>query len=141
MTTKLYFYIQEIFRYYFLLLHEISHYIMALIISSFIKDITINEFHLQFGEIQVKSDGYSIKHSSGYVQIGGAKHRDLKKDFWIFLCTLAPLLFTPLWLYTFYTIHIYIFIIGILYLPTLLPSRSDCNYIYNYLGYKLLLWH
>jgi hypothetical protein len=139
--TRLYFYIQEIFRVYFVILHEFAHLMMTLIITFFATDIYVTRFHVELGKIKKTENGYHTESSSGYIRINYNNKRTNGKCFWLFLIDISPLLFTPLWLYIFYTIHIYIFIIGILYLPTLLPSRSDCNYIYNYLGYKLLLWH
>ena len=141
MMTRLYFYIQEIFRIQFVLLHELSHFIIAIIISFFITDIYISDFHIELGKFKKLEDRYHIINSSGYVRIHFNKKRKEGQSFWLFLISVAPLLFIPLWLYLFYNSHIYIFILGIMYLPTLLPSRSDCNEIYDYIGYKFLLWH
>lgn len=141
MINKLYFYIEELFRLHFVILHKLAHFMMAIIIGFFITDINVTYFHIEFGKIKETESGYQTQTSSGYITVTYDKKRTNGKCFWLFLVEISPLLFTPLWLYTFYNIHIYIFIISILYLPTLLPSRSDCNNIYNYIGYKLLLWH
>ena len=139
MINLLYIYVRESLRVYFIMCHELSHYVIATLLSFFIKDLIVSDFKIVFAKISKHNNGYNIQQTTGYITIN--TNRNPNKDFFIFLIKIAPLLFTPLWLYLAYNIHLYVFIIFLGFLPSLLPSVDDLNSIYNYIGYKLLLWH
>lgn len=65
-----------------MILHELSHYIIATLLSFFIKDLVVCDFKIVFAKIDKHNNGYNIQQTTGYITIDSTRNPD--KDFFIF---------------------------------------------------------
>lgn len=140
--TVIYFYIYCIFQAPAILIHELSHWIVAQIGSIFglCDEVTLDI--TRYPSIEKNNIGsYNIYETSAqcsYVTYGDSFSNDLL----ILLTSIAPLFMTIYLYWIAYSFqNWYIFGYVTYHLPTFLPSTTDTEQTYDRLGRILNLWH